>query len=321
MKHFLGIDGGGSKTAFLLIDTTGRTLASHTEGPAYYLETGFEPMRAMLARGIAQVMTTAGLSSRDVAFAFIGLPAYGEDSALLAALDAAASPLLDANAYRCGNDALCGWAGALAGDDGINVIAGTGSMAYGEYQGRAARAGGWGELFSDEGSGYWLAREGLSLFSRMADGRSQRGPLYELIRKHFALADDLDLCARIYTQQQRSRVAALSPLISQAADAGDVEARALFDRATGELHDLITAVDRQLQAPASAVLTVSYTGGMFHAPSSLLEALGRRLEQAGGRHRLVAPRLTPVAGAALYAARLHGTPLDATAIATLAAST
>ena len=73
--------------------------------------------------------------------------------------------------YRCGNDAVCGWAGALAGEDGINIVAGTGSIGYGEFEGRAARAGGWGELFSDEGSAHWIAREALSLFSRMSDGR------------------------------------------------------------------------------------------------------------------------------------------------------
>jgi N-acetylglucosamine kinase-like BadF-type ATPase len=50
VRTYLGIDGGGSKTAFLLIDDSGRALASHAEGPAYYLETGWDAMRAMLAR-------------------------------------------------------------------------------------------------------------------------------------------------------------------------------------------------------------------------------------------------------------------------------
>ena len=72
---------------------------------------------------------------------------------------------------------ICSWAGSLACEDGISVIAGTGSMAYGEYEGRSARAGGWGELIGDEGSAYWIAREGMNLFSRMSDGRAPRGPL------------------------------------------------------------------------------------------------------------------------------------------------
>ena len=73
---------------------------------------------------------------------------------------------------------VCSWAGSLACADGISVIAGTGSMAYGEYAGRQARCGGWGELIGDEGSAYWIAREGMNLFSRMSDGRAARGPLH-----------------------------------------------------------------------------------------------------------------------------------------------
>ena len=67
------------------------------------------------------------------------------------------------------------------------IVAGTGSIAYGEYAGRHARAGGWGDLFGDEGSAFWIAREGLRLFSRMSDGRAARGPLYDLLRERFEL--------------------------------------------------------------------------------------------------------------------------------------
>src|SRR5437879_13624105 len=95
---------------------------------------------------------------------------------------------------------VCGWAGALAGEDGISVVAGTGSIAYGEYEGRRARAGGWGELFGDEGSAYWIAREGLRLFSRKSDGRTPRGPLHAGMRRHFCLETEADLCGEIYVQ-------------------------------------------------------------------------------------------------------------------------
>ncbi|MEI9903464.1 MAG: BadF/BadG/BcrA/BcrD ATPase family protein [Asticcacaulis sp.] len=72
---------------------------------------------------------------------------------------------------------ICGWAGSLAGADGINIVAGTGSIGYGERLGRGARAGGWGEVFSDEGSAYWIAVQGLAAFARMSDGRLAKGPL------------------------------------------------------------------------------------------------------------------------------------------------
>ncbi len=321
MRHFLGVDGGGSKTAFVLIDERGAVLASHTEGPAYYLEIGLEALRAMLARGIEATLALGGVAVGELTYTFLGLPAYGEDSHLLPTLDGIAAPTLPSGRFRCGNDMVCGWAGALAGEDGISVVAGTGSIAYGEYRGRTARAGGWGELFGDEGSAYWIAREGLTLFSRMGDGRAPRGALYELVRQHFSLDGDLDLCAAIYGQSaaMRSQFAGLSKLIAQAADAGDPSARALFVRAAGELAEIIAAVRRSLEVPDAVPLPLSYSGGLFQRRELILTPLQTALGSAGARYRLVEPRLPPAAGAALRAAIVNGQPLDESAIATLTA--
>jgi N-acetylglucosamine kinase-like BadF-type ATPase len=316
VKTYLGVDGGGSKTAFLLIDESGRVLASHTDGPAYYLEVGWEALRSMLARGIRATLESGAVLPASLDFAFLGLPAYGEDSRLLAQLDTAPSPPLAPGRYRCGNDAACGWAGAFACEDGINLVAGTGSIGYGEYNGRAARAGGWGELFSDEGSAHWIAREGLSLFSRMSDGRAERGPWYEMVRRHFGLQSDLDVCAAIYGDGQtgRSHIATLAPLVARAATSGDAQAVALFARAAGELTRIVDAVYEQLDIPAHACVTVSYSGGIFNERELLLGPFLANLSNSARTYRVAPPRLPPVAGAAVYAAKLSGTPLGAQAI-------
>lgn len=321
MKTFLGVDGGGTKTRFLLVDDSGKVLASHLEGPAYYLEIGLDRLREMLARGIEATLRQAGMGEQDLSFAFLGLPAYGEDSRLLPVLDAAPLQALPHGRYRCGNDMVCGWAGALAGADGINIVSGTGSIAYGEYAGRSARAGGWGELFSDEGSSYWLAREGLRLFSRMSDGRSPRGPLYEHVRRHFGLASDLDLCAAIYGHDvaQRSQLAQLSQLVTAAAADGDAAAVGLFAGAARELADLIDAVCGQLRIPAQADIAVSCSGGMFRPDSRLREPFESELRRRPSRYRFVEPLLPPDAGAAIQAARLNGTPLEAAGLEALRA--
>jgi N-acetylglucosamine kinase-like BadF-type ATPase len=320
VKTFLGVDGGGTKTRFLLIDETGRVLASHLEGPAYYLEIGLDGLREMLTRAITQTLRTGGIRAEDLSHAFLGLPAYGEDSKLLPALDAAPLQSLPHRRYRCGNDMVCGWAGALAGADGINIVSGTGSIAYGEYAGRSARAGGWGELFSDEGSSYWLAREGLRLFSRMSDGRLPRGPLYEHVRRHFALESDLDLCAAVYGKDlaQRSQFAQLSRLVAASAAEGDRAALALFEAAVHELADLVDAVRGRLQVPAETSIPVSTSGGMFQPGNGLREALGAELRRRSAGYRFAEARFPPDVGAVIQAARLDGTPLGADALAVLA---
>lgn len=319
---FLGIDGGGTKTAFALVDARGAVLARHEESSAYYIEVGMDGAAAMLARGCAAVFAAAGIGPGDLAFAFFGLPAYGEDRAAQAKLDALPRAILGHERYLCGNDMVCSWSGSLACADGISVIAGTGSMAYGEYAGRKARAGGWGELFSDEGSAYWIARAGLALFSRMSDGRAPRGPLYALLRSRLALQEDLDLCGVVYgdLKAERSRIAALARLVTEAAAQGDLLAQAIVDRAAAELADMVDAVRTALDVPSAATLAVSYTGGLFGAEGPLRAPFARTLAARAHPYRLQEPLLAPSLGAALYAARTNDTPLDAAALARLGAA-
>lgn len=318
---FLGVDGGGTKTAFALVDGQGRVLARHEESSAYYLEVGMDGAADVLARGCAALLAAAGIGADDVAFAFFGLPAYGEDRAVQPQLDALPRAVLGHGRYLCGNDMVCSWAGSLACADGISVIAGTGSMAYGEVKGQRARAGGWGELFSDEGSAYWIAREGLALFSRMSDGRAPRGPLHALLRTRLALQDDLDLCQVVYGELkgERSKVAALSRLVSEAAEQGDLQAAAIIESAASEVAALVDAVRGQLGVDAGMEVAVSYSGGLFGAEGPLRVPFARALAASkAGAYRVVTPRLPPVLGAALYAALNAGMPLDAAALGRLA---
>jgi N-acetylglucosamine kinase-like BadF-type ATPase len=319
---FLGVDGGGTKTAFVLVDARGGIRASHVIGSVSHLSEGFERAAALLAEGTRAAIERAGTATTQIDFAFFALGSYGEDSAVTARLDAMPGSLLDAGRFRCGNDMLASWAGSLACEDGISVIAGTGSMAYGEYAGRSARAGGWGELIGDEGSAYWIAREGMNLFSRMSDGRAPRGPLLALVRDRLGLDVDLDLCARIYGGDANARgtFAQFARLVHEAADRGDAGARAIFMRAAAELVDTLMSVRRALEVPPSVSLPVSYSGGAFSGSAWLVDAFKVALAGAAEPFECRVPQFPPVVGAALYAARLAGTPLDAAALASLRVS-
>jgi N-acetylglucosamine kinase-like BadF-type ATPase len=313
---FLGIDGGGTKTAFVLIDGDGRRLARHESTTSYYIEIGFDALRRLLRDGVQAALHQAGAAANDVAWTFAGLPAHGEDSELLANFDALLEGVVPRSTV--GNDMVCSWAGSLAGADGISLVAGTGSIAYGEWQGCRARCGGWGEVFGDEGSAHWLARETLALFSRMVDGRAEPGPLVRLVREHFELAHDLDLCGEINGCAARSELAQLARLATAAAQAGDALARQLLVRAGDELALLAAGTARSLALPAGTAVPVSYTGGVFAAGELVLgplqAALARRLPGAA----LQRPRFGADLGAALYAARLAGQPLSAQALGRLA---
>jgi N-acetylglucosamine kinase-like BadF-type ATPase len=317
---YLGVDGGGTKTAFILINDQGHILAEHEEPTSYYLEIGMAATAQVLQRGTHTVLERAGIPADAVRFAFFGLPAYGEDSSLESQLDALPSAFLPTGRYLCGNDMICSWAGSLGARDGISVVAGTGSMTYGEYQGRGARAGGWGEMFSDEGSAYWIACAGLKLFSRMSDGRTPKGLLYELFRERFGLTKDLDLCGHIYSRlgAQRGAVAQISQLVSEAALAGDEQARQLFVNAATELSELVSAVRRTLEVPQDVLLPVSYTGGVFKSGPLLMEPFRQALNTRAESFDLVEPKFSTAVGAALYAARCCNQGLNEGALTRLA---
>ena len=309
---FLGVDGGGTSTEFCLIDGQGTVAATLTTEGCSYLAVGFGALAHTLERGVREVCGNAHVAIGSIEYAFFGLPSYGESTLDLPRLDAAPSCVLPRARYRCDNDMVCGWAGSLGAQDGINVIAGTGSMTYGEYVGRKARCGGWGELFGDEGSAYWIAIQGLSGFARMSDGRLSKGPLYEHFRGRLHLQGDLDIIDVVLSQWrgERAKIASLSPVVMDAADAGDAYAQDIVGRAADELALLVAATCQQLHVPAMESIPVSYSGGLFGSGSRFLNEFKRALATSQHAYALHTPHFSPSLGAALYAAKLHGTPIN-----------
>jgi N-acetylglucosamine kinase-like BadF-type ATPase len=282
VAHYLGVDGGGTKTAFVVIDEEGTTVAETTGPSCYYFAVGIDLVGRVLEDGVAAVLQQAGLERADVDRAFFALPAYGEASADVPELDAIPGRVLGHDRYSCGNDMIAGWAGSLGGEDGVNVVAGTGSIGYGEWAGAGRRAGGWGEVFGDEGSGYWTAIQGLNAFSRMVDGRLP--------------ADVIGVVIDGWAGK-RDRVAALSRVVAAAAHDGDPVARAVLERAGTELAGLADAVRSGIAVPDGVAVPLSYSGGMFAEPL-VLDAFTRAV---GDGWSMREPLHGPAVGAALYA--------------------
>jgi N-acetylglucosamine kinase-like BadF-type ATPase len=320
MARYLGVDGGGSKTAFALIDDSGQVLARAQAATSYYFTEGFDVVENVLREGITAICASTGIATDDIDAAFFGIPGYGESSADLARLDAVPGAVLGHARYSCDNDMVCGWAGSLAGEDGINVISGTGSMTYGERLGAGHRVGGWGELFGDEGSAYWIAVRGLNAFSRMSDRRLPRSPLYDMMRDRLQITSDLDAVSLVIERWggNRSAIADLARTVTVAAAHDPVAERILRD-AAGELAALVETTRVALGFGDDEPVAVSYSGGMFAADryQSLFRAA---LDASPVKYDLRRPLLDPALGAALYAAKHSGHPLDPDALTALMAT-
>lgn len=317
---FLGVDGGGTKTALCLVTPDGCVAATIQAPSCYYLgkREGIALVERVLHEGVAEVCDRAGITPAEIVHGFVGLPAYGEVSADLPDLHTAVRAALGHDRFACGNDMVAGWAGSLGGLDGINIVSGTGSICYGERAGQCVRVGGWGELFGDEGSGYWIGVRGLQLFSQMSDGRRDEGPLLDLMRARLGLAVDLDTIAVTMHRwrSDRRRVAALSTVVAEAADRGDEQAREILADAAAELVSLVDTAKRKLGFAERELVPVSYSGGVFSAPT-VKDEFVRLLEQEPWGWEFREPLYPPGVGAALYAAKLSGAPLSTPALGRL----
>ena len=135
---YLGVDGGGTKTALVLIDSDGTIKATHLAPGSYYLTIGLDALGRLLVDSVNAVLAKAAVRIDELDFAFFGIPAYGEDTLLVGPLSELPQRSLAAGQYLCGNDMICGWAGSLLCRDGISIVAGTGSICYGERGGAIA---------------------------------------------------------------------------------------------------------------------------------------------------------------------------------------
>ena len=305
MKYYLGIDGGGSNTDFLLTDEEGAVLSFYQTTTCYYGQVGLDGFAAALEDGIANVCADVEIPSKALTTCFIAAPGYGESPEAEQCMKQIARQLLGNIPWNIQNDVMAAWAGALGLQPGISILAGTGSMAYGRDDlGKAERCGGWGHLCGDEGSAYWLGRLALELFTKQADGRLERSLLYDLMRETLRLKTDFAIIDRTIKewQAERSKIAGLAPLLHRAAAMGDEQAQRAFAGAAWELALLVETLVDKLNFHER--IKVSYAGGVFQAGSYLLEPLKYELAQVDQRIVLQAPQVSPVKGAVLLAKQL-----------------
>ena len=231
----------------------------------------------------------------------MGLPCFGESEDGDRDLQQAFKNAFPSIPIYLTNDVEVGWAGSLCLAPGINVVAGTGSIAFGKNEsGITARCGGWSEFFSDEGSCYWIGCRVLQLFSKQADGRAPKDELYSLVRKEFGIKNDFEIIDLVHNEyiNNRDKVAALQLLARDAALAGSCCARNLYMEAAGELCKMVTAIRDQLKFKQQP-FPVSYSGGLFKAGELILQHFNEYVIKAGGNP--VIPKCEPVYGAVLLA--------------------
>jgi N-acetylglucosamine kinase-like BadF-type ATPase len=249
----LGIDAGGTKTVCQLADEDGRVLAEVRGAGANLQAAGAQEVERVLH----ELIDAAIAQARGDGPAVIGLGMAGVDRpndaetvhAILGRIGHRARALVV-------NDALIALQAGVGDAEGVVLVAGTGSIAYGrDARGRAARSGGWGYVLGDEGSGYWIGRQALRAVVRAADGRGEATALTARILAHYAVARPQDLVRRIYQGgSMPSAIASLAREVEAAAAGDDPVAQRILAIGAIELADAAVSVASRLGLTSCAMV-------------------------------------------------------------------
>ena len=298
MKYYVGVDGGGTKTAICIASADLSVILSELTNSASWREYGIRHV----VENIKNVINTFPIGNDGtISGIAMGLPCFGESEEGDRELNETIHNAFPGIPLYITNDVEVGWAGSLGLEPGVNVVAGTGSIAFGKNEsGETARCGGWSEFFGDEGSCYWVGQKVLQYFSKQADGRIPKDELYNIVRKELNIKNDFEAIDMIHNEymSNRDKIAALQLLARDAALAGSQSAKEIYKEAIDELCSLVEAIRNRLQFKQHP-FPVSCSGGLFKTGDLVIPDFFAGIEAAGGRP--VSPKYEPVYGALLLA--------------------
>jgi N-acetylglucosamine kinase-like BadF-type ATPase len=306
--YICGIDAGASKTQCAICSADGVVLANVLTGPAAVrgLEEHFaQPIVAAVRRACEQ----AAVSEKDLGIVVAGLAGVDTTAGQQRALEAMkmAMPRVP---IVVENDAAVALEAAMFYRPGAILMAGTGSIGYGENaQGNTHRVGGWGHIFGDEGSAYNIAVQALAAALQASEGRGDKTSLGDRACEYFELKDIQEIIDLTDTVAfDPSFAAAFAPSVFAAEREGDVVAAAIAARASDHLTKAALHLIARLQPAKGLILALG--GGLLLREESYARRVKEQIASAARDVRVVRSVLPPVAGALLKGLASFGKSLD-----------
>ena len=266
-RYYLGVDGGQSSTTALIADENGRIVGIGRAGPCNHVsgDEARAKFKAVLQDCLEQARQSLAddFRTQDFAGACLGFSGGPEDK------EAYSRELIRAHHLKVVNDAEIALSGATGGRPGIIVIAGTGSISFGRNAaGKSARAGGWGYIFGDEGGAFDITRRALRAALQWEEGWGTVTSLHASLLAATDSKSANQLLHHFYSGKERKAVAALAPLVTEAAESGDMVAQGILVKAARALAQYASGVHRALFALGAGEL-LSDTGA-FRKPAKRL---------------------------------------------------
>jgi N-acetylglucosamine kinase-like BadF-type ATPase len=313
MWLYLGIDGGQTETRGILATEEGRILGIGRSGPCQHpnQETARKQVHEALCSVVRSALVGAGLpETSQIRSAFLGVTGVtGPTTAAALFYRSILSENFKVDSLTVDIDARSALAGAIPEQAGIVAISGTGSIAFGiDPQGNEARAGGWGYLIGDHGSGFEIGQQALAA---VLGAHERVGPgtvLTSMVLKDLGI-EDVGLIPHLIHLKPHPKIyiAKISGLVLQAAQQGDQVAQKLMKTAGKQLASLVLSVLQRLQWTQGPI-PVSGVGGVLRSSVRLWKSFCDELARREPRTVVTPPELPPLAGALLLAYRQDRLP-------------
>ncbi len=300
VRYLLGVDGGATKTLAAVLDLEQEVIHLGHGGPSNEDAVGARAAVEALLGAARQALAGAGIGSEELGAGVLAVA--GTDTQAIAAHVRAAQP----DSWLVVNDVVTAWATATGAAPGVGVISGTGSNVFGlGPDGRAWRAGGWGHLLGDEGSGYWFGTRSIAAALHDRDGSGPATALTDAACSFFDAPSIEALATRVYSQPlTKGEIAAFSVQTAAVADTGDEVAREIYALGARELAAQIVAVIDH--TGLSGEFPVGLVGGGFEAGDVFMGPLTSAVLERAPQAQVSHGHLAPVGGSLLLAAHVCG---------------
>lgn len=302
--YYLGVDGGGTKTAAVLIDFYGKVLAKGEAGgsnPAIFgIEKSLDEIRRVVERTLENQGSNSGIPA-CLAIAGINTQWEAEDFKKAVFKHSKLSKLISKDSIIV-NDTQAALRAGTNDKNAVVLIAGTGSNCFGvNERGQSAKSGGRDFILSDEGSGYTIGLSVLKAVTKISDGRANKSVLKDLLFSRLKIRS-IDELTEIVNKKpwNKTDIAKIAPLAEETAKKGDQLASEIIKAAAFELALMVKAVAEKLDLK-NKEYTVVTAGSVFNIQKILCENLKKSVLKFSPRAIFVRPQVDSAQGAALLA--------------------
>lgn len=298
----MGIDGGATKTLAAVLDVRARRVHVGHAGPSNEDSVGAPAAVDAMLHAARQAAGSAGVELADLDAAVLAIAGTDTDSIGRSLREQATG------GWIVVNDVVGAWATATGARPGVGAISGTGSNVFGVGRdGRTWRAGGWGHVLGDEGSGYWIGLRSISAALRDRDGSGPRTALTEAALRFFGVRAIEEIAALVYSKPlSKSEIAAFAVETARLAAGGDAAAVDVYALGARELGGQIAAVIRETGLEGE--FPVGLIGSAFKAGEVFVGPLRAAVARVAPRARVSVVEAPPVSGSLTLALRACGAP-------------